>query len=67
MMEPSVLVRSRRPFDSQAVSPCSHSSKARISGIKVAYLGAQRDLGVTLEIFAGMPDAVPKPMPFDGQ
>ena len=35
------------------------------SGIKVAYLSTQRDLGMTLEIFNCMPDA--EPMPFDGK
>ena len=30
-------------------------------GIKVAYLGTQRDLGVILEIFNGLPDGKQKP------
>jgi hypothetical protein len=31
------------------------------SGIKVAYLGTQRDLGVILEVFNGLPDGKQKP------
>jgi hypothetical protein len=31
------------------------------SGIKVAYLGTQRDLGVILEIFEGLPAGTQKP------
>jgi methylmalonyl-CoA/ethylmalonyl-CoA epimerase len=34
---------------------------AKYSGIKVAYLGTQRDLGVTLEVFNGLPDGEQKP------
>jgi hypothetical protein len=33
----------------------------KFSGIKVAYLGTQRDLGVILEIFSGLPDVKQKP------
>jgi methylmalonyl-CoA/ethylmalonyl-CoA epimerase len=29
---------------------------AKYNGVKVAYLGTQRDLGVTLEVFSGLPD-----------
>jgi hypothetical protein len=29
----------------------------KYSGIKVAYLGTERDLGVTLEVFSGMPES----------
>jgi hypothetical protein len=32
-----------------------------LSGIKVAYLGTQRDLGMILEVFNGLPDGKPKP------
>jgi methylmalonyl-CoA/ethylmalonyl-CoA epimerase len=32
----------------------------QFEGIKVAYLGTERDLGVTLEVFSGMPDGPPK-------
>jgi hypothetical protein len=32
-----------------------------LSGIKVAYLGTERDLGVIIEIFNGMPDVKQKP------
>jgi len=31
------------------------------SGIKVAYLDTERDLGVVVEIFSGMPDVKQKP------
>jgi hypothetical protein len=31
------------------------------SGIRVAYLGTDQDLGVIIEIFSGMPDAEQKP------
>ena len=34
---------------------CKHS------GIDIAYLDTQRDLGVTLEIFSGTPDAEQEP------
>jgi hypothetical protein len=30
-------------------------------GAKVAYLGTARDLGVTIEIFSGIPDDRPQP------
>ncbi len=30
-------------------------------GVKVAYLSTDRDLGVTLEIFSGIPDTQQKP------
>jgi hypothetical protein len=33
----------------------------KFSGIKVAYLGTQRDLGVILEVFNGLPDGKQKP------
>ena len=31
------------------------------SGARVAYLGTERDLGVTIEIFSGTPDDRPRP------
>jgi methylmalonyl-CoA/ethylmalonyl-CoA epimerase len=34
---------------------------AKYSGVKVAYLGTQRDLGVTLEVFSGLPDGEQRP------
>lgn len=33
---------------------------SKYKGIKVAYLGTQRDLGVLLEVFSGIPDAEQK-------
>jgi hypothetical protein len=41
------------------VLSCELSGK--FSGIKVAYLGIQRDLGVILEVFNGLPDGKQKP------
>jgi hypothetical protein len=32
-----------------------------LSGIQLAYLPTERDLGVTVEIFSGMPDADQEP------
>jgi hypothetical protein len=34
---------------------------SEFSGIKVAYLGTQRDLGVIFEVFNGLPDGQQKP------
>ncbi len=34
---------------------------SEFSGIRVAYLGTERDLGVIIEIFNGMPDVEQKP------
>lgn len=34
---------------------------SKYNGIRVAYLGTQRDLGVLLEVFSGIPDAQQKP------
>ncbi len=34
---------------------------AKYNGVTVAYLGTQRDLGVTLEVFNGLPDGEQKP------
>jgi methylmalonyl-CoA/ethylmalonyl-CoA epimerase len=43
----------------ELVLSCELSGK--FSGIKVAYLGTQRDLGVILEVFSGLPDANAEP------
>ena len=43
----------------ELVLSCELSGKFR--GIKVAYLGTQRDLGVILEIFNGLPDGKQNP------
>jgi hypothetical protein len=39
----------------------NYELSGRFSGIKVAYLGIQRDLGVILEVFNGLPDGKSKP------
>jgi methylmalonyl-CoA/ethylmalonyl-CoA epimerase len=43
----------------ELVLSCELSGK--FSGIKVAYLGTQRDLGVILEVFNGLPEGKQKP------
>jgi hypothetical protein len=58
---PGQRARAQQETVIDRAKPMMYSGTFTPSGIKVAYLGTQRDLGVTLEVFKGLPDGKQKP------